>query len=954
MAQKLSRVSDASPAKHVKSVHRLPAFIGDGEFLHRYLIVPWYIVMILLIAGDWILGSNPTVLWSRLIAVVYIAIIDGLFLSIRRPVTLFMLGSVLFCLGVITCGWTYYRETSLFAGTFLPLAGILYCLVFIIPGFRSALVVTLPFMMVCGAFVYGVITSEGFYKAGWDGFVSQLRQDSGTSVPSELVHGVVCLGLAWLALLVLSRVQISRPAEVHSTFKSAKLEGSPAFFLTRRGREQQSGKGRNPIFTSAEALEVKRYRSYFRWRLLLTLTVASILFIIALMYQVFPLWFHFTGAGLLLSLVVISMITSRIEKLRYLYLLTFISCLILAIGWNIIAVLFFLPRIFAWIGYYFLFAGLCCFPVPIAWSAGTAMILLLSGVVMAGTEALHIEGPVVFLTVLLFVHLSRRHYQEFSVQSLITLITRRTDLISTDRQHSVVEGLLGLFCLPAECDRVVLVGEAGESSLLISSGTVTRINVDASHQRGFVYHLEDFGGEQGWLSTGQLPEQLQILVRRWFGSIPVRLFYIRVRQVQPEKVTDHIVLIPLSTAGLMHGVKQMTRMFVTLTGAIRAFLLAVSESGAELSGTRIDDSFRGADVSEVVHYVNNAVQNLSISCERLSSLLGDGESSAEDRERMRLEIDAIGKQSRLLAVRVTDVKLLDELLKQQNKGRLERVSVRGFIDDIEDFILLLGTTPSEVFSFTITDDARSEAMEIASKEYLLTALRSYLYACFKSSQQQGGTVELECYRDGDWIVCALHDSILRLEIEEKQAITRSASALASGNLRIDSLRALRNLSRLSEGEFIFASPRSDYLNRLELRFSVAAVVDRAEVNPGNWTLLVDDSPEVLTFYARIAQALRLPYETATDVQEALSLVDQKGCPRFVVTDIQLQNSSGIELVRELRARFGEVVPVVVVSGGASDQIIQHVQELGATRFLRKPVGRRRLFKEFQQLSGLSG
>ena len=62
---------------------------------------------------------------------------------------------------------------------------------------------------------------------------------------------------------------------------------------------------------------------------------------------------------------------------------------------------------------------------------------------------------------------------------------------------------------------------------------------------------------------------------------------------------------------------------------------------------------------------------------------------------------------------------------------------------------------------------------------------------------------------------------------------------------------------------------------------------------GRWALLVDDNTEVTTFYSRIASALNFKFFAATEVLEALQIVEKHGRPSFVISDLQLGNSSGI-------------------------------------------------------------
>ena len=124
-----------------------------------------------------------------------------------------------------------------------------------------------------------------------------------------------------------------------------------------------------------------------------------------------------------------------------------------------------------------------------------------------------------------------------------------------------------------------------------------------------------------------------------------------------------------------------------------------------------------------------------------------------------------------------------------------------------------------------------------------------------------------------------------------------------------------------------------------------------DIKSGKWVLLVDDSEQVATFYSRVAEALGLRYFTADSVDVAQDILKREGEPDLVITDIQLGSGSGLDLVRSIRSEFGDDMPVIVVSGHADSDIGEQVKRAGGTKFLHKPVGRRRLFAEITNVLG---
>ena len=60
----------------------------------------------------------------------------------------------------------------------------------------------------------------------------------------------------------------------------------------------------------------------------------------------------------------------------------------------------------------------------------------------------------------------------------------------------------------------------------------------------------------------------------------------------------------------------------------------------------------------------------------------------------------------------------------------------------------------------------------------------------------------------------------------------------------------------------------------------------------------------------------------------------------VVIDVHLGDGDGVDLTRRLRDRLGGGVPIVVVSGDTSMDLLCRLGEAGATRFVAKPMSLR--------------
>jgi serine/threonine protein kinase len=100
-------------------------------------------------------------------------------------------------------------------------------------------------------------------------------------------------------------------------------------------------------------------------------------------------------------------------------------------------------------------------------------------------------------------------------------------------------------------------------------------------------------------------------------------------------------------------------------------------------------------------------------------------------------------------------------------------------------------------------------------------------------------------------------------------------------------------------------------------------------------LLVDDDRDVLRATARLLRHAGWTVDEAAEGREALARLGGTVYDA-IVTDIDMPGLSGVELLRVLRTRQDRT-PVVLMTGGPSVQTAIEAVELGAFRYLVKPV-----------------
>ena len=100
-------------------------------------------------------------------------------------------------------------------------------------------------------------------------------------------------------------------------------------------------------------------------------------------------------------------------------------------------------------------------------------------------------------------------------------------------------------------------------------------------------------------------------------------------------------------------------------------------------------------------------------------------------------------------------------------------------------------------------------------------------------------------------------------------------------------------------------------------------------------LIVDDSLSVRKYASLLLAGKGLDILTASDGMEALTLLENQTVDS-IITDLEMPNMHGYELLAELQRRPDWQVPIAVLSSRAGEQHQQKALKLGATDYLVKP------------------
>lgn len=113
-------------------------------------------------------------------------------------------------------------------------------------------------------------------------------------------------------------------------------------------------------------------------------------------------------------------------------------------------------------------------------------------------------------------------------------------------------------------------------------------------------------------------------------------------------------------------------------------------------------------------------------------------------------------------------------------------------------------------------------------------------------------------------------------------------------------------------------------------------------------LVVDDEPFSVD---ELVEAISFEgYEClrANSAEEAIEIIAQPDSVQIVLSDVQMPDKSGLDLLQEARARFNNGPTFIMMSGHTDAEVESTCLEAGAFSVLRKPIDIDLLFAALQQ------
>ena len=109
-----------------------------------------------------------------------------------------------------------------------------------------------------------------------------------------------------------------------------------------------------------------------------------------------------------------------------------------------------------------------------------------------------------------------------------------------------------------------------------------------------------------------------------------------------------------------------------------------------------------------------------------------------------------------------------------------------------------------------------------------------------------------------------------------------------------------------------------------------------EVVPRKVVLVVEDDVHLGKMLCAFLKRSGYDAQLAATGHDALDFCDHR-CPAAIIADVHLPDLNGLILTSKLRQKFGKSMPIIVLSGDTSMEVIRSLSHVGATHFFNKPL-----------------
>jgi CheY-like chemotaxis protein len=121
--------------------------------------------------------------------------------------------------------------------------------------------------------------------------------------------------------------------------------------------------------------------------------------------------------------------------------------------------------------------------------------------------------------------------------------------------------------------------------------------------------------------------------------------------------------------------------------------------------------------------------------------------------------------------------------------------------------------------------------------------------------------------------------------------------------------------------------------------------------PSMRVLLADDDDVLLETGKEALTSIGATADTVQSGTEAVRAVSERNDYRVVILDWKMPDMDGIEAARQIRAKLGEDVPILMISAYDWSDVEEEAKVVGINGFISKPLFRSKLYNKLNELLG---
>lgn len=135
------------------------------------------------------------------------------------------------------------------------------------------------------------------------------------------------------------------------------------------------------------------------------------------------------------------------------------------------------------------------------------------------------------------------------------------------------------------------------------------------------------------------------------------------------------------------------------------------------------------------------------------------------------------------------------------------------------------------------------------------------------------------------------------------------------------------------------------------REALSAVMLEPDLPPQR-VLIVDDDKDARELLAEILRLDDIGCMTADSGEAAWDLLSSSSSIGLLITDLRMEPSSGLELIRKVRRSTRAALPIIIMSGDADAKDVIDAMHDGVLDFLLKPIDSVKLAKLVKRELGM--